>query len=301
MPLAELREATEEGRLALLPVERVIGGGDGRYTLAQVAARSGLDAGFLVRLWRALGVVLPEEDEPALSDADLDAATRVNAFREAGLSEDDILEISRVMSRAMARVAATIGEVFTETYLRAGDNERDLALRYARMSRRLLPMLGPVLEHNLGIQQVALIRQAAVDTSSLASGRLPGAEEVCVCFADLVGFTKLGESVEATELGRVVERLEELAEETAARDVRLIKTIGDEVMLASQDVDALLGSALRLVGPPTRRARGIPGSGRVWRSGRRSGEPVTGMGARSTWRAGSPAWRAPEACWSTAW
>ncbi len=67
------------------------------------------------------------------------------------------------------------------------------------------------------------------------------------CFADLVGFTSLGESVEADELGAVAERLEEMAIEVSEPPVRLIKTIGDAVMLGSRDNDALLVAAMRLV------------------------------------------------------
>ena len=255
--LEELREATEEGRLPLLPVERLIGG-DERYSLEQIVELSGLAAPFLERLWRALGLAMPDAGEQRFTEADLDAARRVKAFRDAGLSEESILEIGRVMSRAMANVAATIGNVFIDTYLQPGDNERDLALRYAAASKELVPMLGPVLEHVLQVQQVGLIRQAAVDASSLESGHLPGAVEMSICFADLVGFTKLGENLDAIELGRVAERLEELAGEVADGPVRLVKTIGDEVMLASRDNDALLDSALALVESADEEDEGFP-------------------------------------------
>ena len=258
VPLEELRLAVEEARLPLLPVERILGGGDERYTLAELAEASELTPEFLERLWRALGAALPEAGERAYTAADLEAAKRVKTFRDAGVSEDDMLEISRVISRGMAAVADTMGAVFTETYLRAGDNERDLALRYARASRQLIPMLGPVLEHILGVQHLNLIRQAAVDASSLESGRLPGAVEVSVCFADLVGFTKLGEGLDPAELGRVAERLEALAAEVTDPTVRLVKTIGDEVMLASRDNDALLHAALRLVSAADEEGEGFP-------------------------------------------
>ncbi len=67
------------------------------------------------------------------------------------------------------------------------------------------------------------------------------------CFADLVGFTNLGESVAAEELGAVAERLDALAVEVAEPPVRLIKTIGDAVMLGSRDTDAVVEATLRLV------------------------------------------------------
>lgn len=247
VPLEELRSATEENRLPLLPVERVLGGGEERYTPDEIAELTGLGRPFLDRLWRGLGMALAESGERAFTEADLEAAKRAKAFLDAGLSEEGILEISRTIARGMSGVAATIGSVFTSTYMRPGDDEQSLALRYAEASHELLPMLGPVLEHILGVQQRTLIRQAAVDASALEAGRLPGAEEMAFCFADLVGFTSLGESVAADELGAVAERLEVMAMEIAEPPVRLIKTIGDAVMLGSRDTDALLHAALRLV------------------------------------------------------
>ena len=98
---------------------------------------------FLRRLWRALGMALADGDERAFTDADLEAAERVKAFRDAGLDDDRILELSRVMGRSMYGVAAAIGEVFRETYQQPGDDELSLALRYAEAARGLTPMLGP--------------------------------------------------------------------------------------------------------------------------------------------------------------
>ena len=255
--LDELRLATEEGRLPFVPVEREIGG-EARYTLEEMAERSELEPGFVDRLRRALGVAGPAPGERAFTEDDLEAAKRAKVFREAGLSDADILEISRATSRAMATVAATTGRVFTDTFLRPGDNELELALRYARASRELIPLLGPVLEYMLGVQHLNLIRQAAVDASALESGHLPGSEEICICFADLVGFTKLGEFLDPEELGRVAERLELLADDVSTPQVRLVKTIGDEVMLASPEVDALLDAALELVDAADREEEGFP-------------------------------------------
>jgi adenylate cyclase len=247
LPLAELREATEQNRLALVPVEQVLGGGSERYSAQEIADKTGVERAFLDRLWRSLGMALADPDEPVFAEADLQAAQRVKAFLDLGLPEEGILEIGRVASRAMANVAAAIGARFRETYARAGDDEQTLALRYAEASKELTPLLGPMLEHILNLQQRSLIRQAAVDTASLATGDAMGGEVLTFCFADLVGFTSLGESVAADELGAVAGRLDQMAVEVAEPPVRLIKTIGDAVMLGSRDNDAMIEAALALV------------------------------------------------------
>ena len=179
VPLDELRIATKENRLPLVPVERVLGGGGRRYSAEEISELTGLDQEFLERVWRGLGMALAAPDEKVYTEADLEAARRAKAFQDAGLPEEGILEISRTAARAMANVAATIASVFSEAYLRAGDDEESLALRYAEASRELTPMLGPVLEHILNVQQRSLIRQAAVDSSTLEAGtdaRRPGDE-----------------------------------------------------------------------------------------------------------------------------
>ena len=256
--LEELRGAARDGRLPLVAVERALGGRAPLYTEGEIAQRSGLDADFLQRLWRALGMALGDPSERAFTDADLEAAERVKAFRDAGLDDNRILELSRVMGRSMYGVAAAIGEVFRETYQQPGDDELSLALRYADAARGLTPMLGPMLEHMLLLQQRTLIDQVAVDGSALADGRMADSEEVAVCFADLVDFTKLGESVAPAELGAVADRLEKLAGDVAEPPVRLIKTIGDAVMLQSSDTDELLAAALAIVEAADAEGEGFP-------------------------------------------
>jgi adenylate cyclase len=76
---------------------------------------------------------------------------------------------------------------------------------------------------------------------------IPGAQDISVAFADLVGFTRLGERRPVDELGAVAERLAEMSAAVAEPPVRLVKTIGDAAMLASPEPDALLDATLALV------------------------------------------------------
>jgi adenylate cyclase len=70
---------------------------------------------------------------------------------------------------------------------------------------------------------------------------------VAIAFADLVGFTRLGEVVPPEELEQLAHRLTDLAHEVAVPPVRFVKTIGDEVMFVSPDPVALLDAVLNLV------------------------------------------------------
>jgi adenylate cyclase len=60
-----------------------------------------------------------------------------------------------------------------------------------------------------------------------------------VCFCDLAGYTRYTEEEGEEEALSFVERFVESVIDTLPEDARVIKTIGDEVMIVGQDVQAL--------------------------------------------------------------
>ncbi len=245
--LAELREAVAGGRLTLLPVERGIAGDGPRYTSREIAELSGGDLDLLQRASAALGLPYPDPDERSLTEADLEAAHRVKAFLDAGLPEDGIIQVARTIGMGTARVADANRELIRRTLLQPGDTERDLALRFAAAAEHMLPIFEPTLLYAQRAHLLEQIRRDVIGTADLASGELGATTEVSVCFADLVGFTKLGEEIDPEELGLVAGRLEEMATAVAEPPVRLVKTIGDAAMLVSAEPGAMADAALRLV------------------------------------------------------
>jgi adenylate cyclase len=245
--LDELKRAVDEHRLVLLPVERVFEEGADRYTVEEIARASGLERGFLRRLLQALGAPIPEHDERVYADADLEAAKRAKIFLDAGLPEEGLLETSRIIGISMANLAEAnrdlVGQVFTEP----GLDERELALRYAAAAKTMAPLLGETLLHAYRLHLREAIRQAVVSETELAEGRLSGSDEVTVAFADLVGFTRLGESLDIEQIGDLSGRLFELASDVARPPVRLVKMIGDAAMFASRESEPLLDAVLKLV------------------------------------------------------
>jgi adenylate cyclase len=247
VPLEELREAVAGGRLTLLPVERALAGGSPRYTPREVAELSGVDLDLLQRATAALGVPYSDPDMRTLTEADLEEARRVKAFVEAGLPEDGILQVARTIGMGTSRIAEANRELVVRTLMQPGDTERDLALRFAAAAEHMLPLIGPTLVYALQTHMLEQVRRDMIGAADLASGEVGGTVEVAVCFADLVGFTKLGEQIETEELGLVAGRLDELATAVAEPPVRLVKLIGDAAMLVATDADAMVGAALRLV------------------------------------------------------
>jgi adenylate cyclase len=258
VPDDELRRAAALNQLVLLPVELALSEGSERYTLEEVAERSGLELAFLDRLNRAIGGPRPEPGARVFDESDVRQAANVRQIREAGLPDDGILEIARVLGMGAANLAATVATVFGSAFLRAGDTEYDLAARYAEESRELLPLLEPGLGQALRLHLRSVMRQVAVGESERASGRLPGSAELTVAFADLTGFTRLGESVDASELGALAESFAELAADLAVPPVRLVKTVGDAVMLVSPDTDAMIPMLLDLHDATDAEDSGLP-------------------------------------------
>jgi adenylate cyclase len=258
VPLDELRAAVEENRLALLPVERVLSGEGRRYTREEVADEVELDVELLIRLWRALGQPEIPSGEAVFTEDDLEAARAVKRFLDAGIDEQRLFELTRAMSQATTGIARAVGEAFAEAILQPGVSESELALRYASGARALMPLLDETAKHMIHLHLRERARNAVIGQAELASGRLPGAQPVAVCFADLVGFTKLGERLPSEELGSVAGRLGELAADAVEPPVRLVKTIGDAAMLVSDEADPLLQAALTLVEAAENEGEGFP-------------------------------------------
>jgi adenylate cyclase len=245
---AELKKAVKEERLALLPVERALGA-DRTLSADEAGEKAGVTVEFVHRHRRALGLPLTGDEDRAFSEEDVEALKDVKRFIDAGLDEEGIEDVTRVVGESMSRVARSVAELTATSLLRPGVTEHDLGLGFAGAAEHLVPLFGKQLEFVFKQQLLELVRSEMVSHAERESGRLPGAETVNVSFADLVGFTRLGEELPPEEIGRVAGKLGELAAEVAEPPVRLVKTIGDAAMLVSPegDAEALVRVTLELI------------------------------------------------------
>jgi adenylate cyclase len=240
----ELRTAVGENRLALLPVDRVLGG---TYTAAEIEQRTGLPGSTMLRLRRLQGLPEPGPEDRVFSDEDVEAARSTKLFLDAGFDEERIVEITRVLGEGMARLSATITAAFVETFLKAGASEAEVAERFAVLAEQLTPAFGPILVAGFKTHLRDSVQRGMLGLAELEAGDIAGAQDVAVCFADLVGFTRLGGQVEVRELGTVAGRLASLSASLTRPPVRLVKTIGDAAMFVSADPGPLVEVALDLV------------------------------------------------------
>jgi adenylate cyclase len=244
--LEELRRAVHEERLVLLPAERVLEGGGPRYTGEDVAERVGIDLELLRFLRQAIGLPMPEQREAGFTEADVEAARRVKSLVDAGLPVDELLEVTRAMGVAMSQVSAASRSLVGKAMVRQGDTEYEVARRYLSAAEALRPLMAPTLGYMFDLHLREQLRSEVFSRDELTAGP-PTSQQVTACFADFVGFTRLGEGLDAEDLGALVGRLGELAAEVAFAPVRLVKMIGDAAMFVSADTDALVDAALTLV------------------------------------------------------
>jgi adenylate cyclase len=246
VPLDQLRAAVADNTLFVLPAERRVGA-EPRWTFAEIAEQAGVDPVFLADLRRSAGLPVDDPEARVLTDTDLEAAQTTRRYLDAGVPREDMLDVVRILGRALTQAADAMRRASLATVFDADADEYDLAMRYAASAEALQPLTAPMLDQLLQLHLRHAVRSEMLEVAERESGTLPGAREVAVCFADLVGFTRVGEEVDPAELGAIADRLETLAADIAVAPVRLVKTIGDAVLLVSPDVDALIEAALTLV------------------------------------------------------
>jgi adenylate cyclase len=246
VPVSELRRATLAGTVMFLPAERVIGG-ERRFTTAEIAELSGESPEFLTAVRRAMGLPIPGDSDPVYTEGDLESVRMTMIARQAGISEEEILDLLRTLGRGLAQAAETMRALPLRLALEPGVSEHTLALRYAAATSQLAPLLGPLVSNLLTLQLRQIAQSEVISAAERSGGQLPGSREVAICFADLVGFTRLGEEVRPEQLGHLAARLETLAIEVARPPVKLVKTIGDAAMLSCLEPEPLLGATLELL------------------------------------------------------
>jgi adenylate cyclase len=230
--------ASLAGDLALRPGERL--------RVEQLAAELGMSADYILRIRLASGIPPTEPDAPMFTREDA-AILRAFQLGAEQFGEPFMLAFARVVGSSLARVAEAAISLYLvnveRPLMEASASELDLA-RANLEAMRWIETVPPVLE--------ALFRahlETAIRRSRRARARAgSNLAQMTVGFVDLVGFTPLTRQLTSHELGALVDRFETQANDiTTARDGRLVKIIGDEVMFVAVDAAAACDIALTLV------------------------------------------------------
>lgn len=231
----------------------LVPGGE-RLTYREVAERSGVAEERLRSFWRALGLADAGPEDRVFTLDDVEAATRMKEVFEAGVTSEMIVALGRVLGVAMGQVTAAARELAVTAFTTEDGSEAENARNLSDAARVITPVMGETLEYVFRLQLREQLRRNAIAMSAV-----PGStSEITVCFADLVGFTKLGEGVPASDLARVTGRLSELAADVVQPPVRVVKHLGDAVMMVGDGTEAVVEAALRLVDAADSEPEGFP-------------------------------------------
>lgn len=233
----------------LLPARRALGD-DGTYLSArQISEQVGLDLDLLARFQRATG--LPQVDDPdaaVFMRPDGDTAEHIKRFLDLGLDPERMLAVVRVLADGLSHAAQEMRAAALGAVLHPGVSELEIGRGTQALVGLAAPLLAPMIKDMLLQQLRYALQTEAVSASERARGvPLPGARMVAAAFADLVGFTSLGEELPPEDLEKLANRLAVVAHEVVTPPARFIKTIGDAVMFVSPDTAALLNVMLALI------------------------------------------------------
>ena len=195
----------------------------------EVSAAAGVPEIEARAVWTALGFPVVAPGEKAFTRHDVEALRTALALRDGGLVDaDTLLVLARAMGQGLARMAEAQVDVFREM---AQGMTRDEAVDTAQHAAgTVLPQLEQLVVHVWRRQFAAATARAFATVT--AQGRTP----VAVGFVDIVDFTASTRTWDNATLERMLERFErETSLRVTAVGGRVVKTLGDEVMYATDD------------------------------------------------------------------
>ncbi len=225
------------GDLLVFPMGRPL-------TAQEVADRADVTLDVVERVWRALGLGVPEAGKPAFTEADVVVFSEFRAASEV-LEERAVLEFVRVLGSSLARIAEAASAIFgSEVFIPLRDRttplERGQLDQLGRAALLRVPTaLDPLFRH----VHHATMRRANRAFDPITMDTIP----LTVGFVDLVGFTPLSQRLSTLELTAMVTEFEARATDlAAAHEARVVKLIGDEVMFVALEPTAGCEVALGL-------------------------------------------------------
>ena len=248
--LDHIRQAGREGRLAYGFVEELFPEREGSTSLREAADASGLEPALIERFWTGMG--LPPGALEQMTEEDMQALQYMASVLSAGFPLVAFLQLCRVYGQALSQIADAEVRLFHiyvhEPLIREGVPGLEMAGEMKELARDLLPIASPLMNY---VHQRFLQHFIAQDVVGHMEIELEGDIDlgrvrVAIAFADLAGYTRFTEEEGEEEALSFVERFIEGVTATLPEDARVVKTIGDEVMVVGSDVQAVTDWAVGL-------------------------------------------------------
>jgi adenylate cyclase len=234
----DVAEGVATGRLGRVAADRILWGNEpATYTGSDVAARGPMAEDDVRRIIRAAGLT-DGGNEAVFREADARLFEGF-AFGTQFFGPDAILQFTRVLGASAARVAEAAVALFLANVsprLREGNLSDLEQVREAAEAIRAFGLVPHAMEVLVKEHFITAVRRLGV--LDVAEG---GATLVTIAFVDLVGSTALATEVSATQLTDALSTFEYTAMDAATtHDCRVVKLIGDEVMLAGPSTKAVV-------------------------------------------------------------
>lgn len=249
--LEKIKQASDNGQLAIGPIENMLRSSEPRHSLKDAARLSGVKPELIEQIYTTMGLgTLPLE---AISDEDLEMMSYVATMLGAGFPLPAFLQLMRVYGQVIAQIADAevrlIHLYVHEPLMRAGVPSVEVAEEMEGLVREIFPFAAPFMNYLHGRFLAHFVEQdmighmeADLADEALEEGRL----RVAIAFADLAGYARL--TVERGDEAAVstVESFVRAVAQSLPIDARVIKTLGDEVMVVGSDPAALTAWAVGL-------------------------------------------------------
>jgi len=241
--LEHIREAGRQGRLAYGFVEELFPTDHERRSVDDAAEATGLEPALIERFWSGIG--LPPQALENVTDEDLQALQYVASVLGAGFPLVAFLQLCRVYGQAVSQIADAEVRLFHiyvhEPLIREGVPGLEMAEEMSELAGDLLPLASPLMDY---VHQRFLQHFIAQDVVGHMEVEMEGDVDlgrvrVAIAFADLAGYVRFTEEEGDEEALSFVERFIEGVTATLPEGARVVKTIGDEVMVVGGDVQAL--------------------------------------------------------------
>jgi adenylate cyclase len=263
---------------------------EGEYTLAEASEITGLEPGMIARVWLLIGF----SGEPKIDEDDLQLLRYVAAVIDAGLPTVAFLQLVRVYGQTMRAIADAEVRLFHiyvhEPLIRDGVPNLEMAEEMEGLARDVLPLASPIMDHLHQRFLQHFVEQDVVGHLEAEEDLDIGRLRVAIAFADLSGYTRLTEEAGEEHALDTVERFVESVEATLPEDARVVKTLGDAVMVVGSDAGALTEWAVAFQASQTERPLpriGIHAGSVLYRDGDYFGRAVnlaSRVGARAAGR-----------------
>jgi adenylate cyclase len=247
--LEHIKKAGAEGRLAYGYIEDLFDGDRPERSLDEAAELTELEPALIERFWASLG--LPASAVEELTDEDIQALHYVSAVLGAGFPLVAFLQLCRVYGQALSQIADAEVRLFHlyvhEPLIREGVPGLQMAEEMEDLARDLLPLASPLMDYvhqrflqHYVEQDVVGHMESELEDEDIDLGRV----RVAIAFADLTGYTRFTEEEGEEEALSSVERFVEGVRDTLPEGARVVKTIGDAVMVVGPDAGALVDWAV---------------------------------------------------------